>query len=140
MFAKLLHGLTATLGRVKQLWTKEDVPSGVQTTHDFKDGDGLVPAIPLDEVTVNTELSKMTVATTPNDILKPNATIHSMCVLTQPVDVLSSNSHLSSLAVSTAPADRLLPSLAINTMRVITEPNDILNHSLSLTEFIIEQG
>lgn len=48
MFSKLLHGLTATVNRIVQLWTKDNIPAGVQTRHDFKDGTGLVPAAPMD--------------------------------------------------------------------------------------------
>ena len=31
-----------------QEWTKDNVPEGVQTVHDFGDGQGAVPAIPVD--------------------------------------------------------------------------------------------
>ena len=55
MFAKLMHGLTATLGRVKQLWTNVNVPNGVQTRHDFRDGQGKVPAIPVDNAGISNE-------------------------------------------------------------------------------------
>lgn len=42
------HTLMSLLKRVIQLWTDRDVPSGVETTHDFKDGRGAIPAVPID--------------------------------------------------------------------------------------------
>lgn len=57
MFTKLLHGLTSTIGRIKQLWTKENVPAQASTLHDFRDGDGWVPAAPVDEGGVNNRIA-----------------------------------------------------------------------------------
>lgn len=33
-------------------WTKTNVPAGVETLHDFDDGQGVVPAIPFDNASV----------------------------------------------------------------------------------------
>ena len=49
MFIKLLHGLHAVAGAVikyLQHWTNIDVPDGTRTLHNFKDGQGKVPAVP----------------------------------------------------------------------------------------------
>jgi hypothetical protein len=42
-----------------QKWTKTNVPAGVQTLHDFGDGAGLVPAVPLDSAGISKELAKI---------------------------------------------------------------------------------
>jgi len=36
-------------------WTKANVPAGVETLHDFGDGQGLVPAIPFDNAGVTND-------------------------------------------------------------------------------------
>ena len=61
MFAKLLHGLTSTIGRIKQLWTNENVPAEVQTRHDFLDGQGLVPAAPVDTCGVRNNIVRYSI-------------------------------------------------------------------------------
>lgn len=60
MFAKLLHGLTATISRIKQLWTNENIPDDIQLLHDFNDGNGLVSASPVDESSLRNDLVKLT--------------------------------------------------------------------------------
>lgn len=51
MFVKLLHGLQSCLNKFFQLWTNKDIPAEyTQIKHDFKDGLGNVPAIPVDEI------------------------------------------------------------------------------------------
>ena len=42
-----------------QEWTKNNVPTGVQTLHDFGDGAGPVPAIPLDSAGVYNEITNV---------------------------------------------------------------------------------
>ena len=56
MFVKLLHGLHNVIAGFIQKWTKDNLPPIVNTEHDFEDGLGKVPAIPMDEPTLNNEL------------------------------------------------------------------------------------
>lgn len=52
MFIKLLHGLHSVVGAISkylQHWTNVDVPDNTRTSHNFKDGQGKVPAVPYDE-------------------------------------------------------------------------------------------
>lgn len=52
MFVKLLHGLHAVVSAISkylQHWTNVDVPDNTRTLHNFKDGQGKVPAVPYDE-------------------------------------------------------------------------------------------
>ena len=42
-----------------QEWTKTNVPAGLQILHDFGDGSGLVPAVPLDSAGISKELVKI---------------------------------------------------------------------------------
>lgn len=54
MFIKLTHGLHAVLNAIVsyiQKWTDDSVPEGTRTLHNFKDGQGKRPAVPLDELT-----------------------------------------------------------------------------------------
>lgn len=54
MFIKLTHGLHAVLNAIVsyiQKWTDDSVPDGTRTLHNFKDGQGKRPAVPLDELT-----------------------------------------------------------------------------------------
>lgn len=53
MFIKLTHGLHAVLNAIVsyiQKWTDDSVPDGTLTLHNFKDGQGIRPAVPLDEI------------------------------------------------------------------------------------------
>lgn len=53
MFIKLTHGLHAVLNAIVsyiQKWTDDSVPDGTRTLHNFKDGQGKRPAVPLDEL------------------------------------------------------------------------------------------
>ena len=64
MFVKLLHGLHNAVSAVikyLQHWTNIDVPEGTKTIHNFKDGQGKVPAVPYDETTnsINIESVKI---------------------------------------------------------------------------------
>ena len=43
-----------------QGWTKENVPAGMQITHDFGDGAGAVPAIPTDAAGVRNDIESVT--------------------------------------------------------------------------------
>jgi hypothetical protein len=47
-------------GAAVQGWTKENVPAGVQITHDFGDGEGAVPAIPTDSCGVRNDIISVT--------------------------------------------------------------------------------
>lgn len=49
-----------------QQWTKTNVPAGVLTLHDFDDGSGPVPAIPVDNCGIRNDI--MSVMSLPNDI------------------------------------------------------------------------
>ena len=42
-----------------QEWTKQNVPAGLQTLHDFGDGLGPVPAVPLDSAGISKEIVKI---------------------------------------------------------------------------------
>lgn len=42
-----------------QEWTKQNVPAGLQTLHDFGDGAGPVPAIPFDAAAVTNDAIKI---------------------------------------------------------------------------------
>lgn len=57
----LTHGANS-IGRAAptQGWTKENVPTGVQITHDFGDGAGAVPAIPTDATGVRNDVISVT--------------------------------------------------------------------------------
>ena len=62
MFVKLLHGLHAVAGAVikyLQHWTNIDVPDGTRTLHNFKDGQGKVPAVPYDETTTSNAIESV---------------------------------------------------------------------------------
>ena len=64
MFIKLLHGLHNIVGAVIkyfQHWTNIDVPDGTRTLHNFKDGQGKVPAVPYDETITSNEIIKVKV-------------------------------------------------------------------------------
>lgn len=53
MFIKLTHGLHMVLNAIVsyiQKWTDDSVPEGTRTLHNFKDGLGKRPAVPLDEL------------------------------------------------------------------------------------------
>ena len=43
-----------------QEWTNQNVPAGVQITHDFGDGAGAVPAIPTDAAGVRNDIESVT--------------------------------------------------------------------------------
>lgn len=58
MFIKLLHGLQSVLGKYLQKWTKDSLPAIVMTKHDFEDGLGNVPAVPMDEPIVTTDVTE----------------------------------------------------------------------------------
>ena len=53
MFIKLTHGLHSVLNAIVsyiQKWTDDSVPDGTRTLHNFKDGKGKRPAVPVDEL------------------------------------------------------------------------------------------
>lgn len=59
MFIKLTHGLHAVLNAIVsyiQKWTDDSVPDGTLTLHNFKDGQGIRPAVPLDEINSNNNI------------------------------------------------------------------------------------
>ena len=162
MFIKLLHGLQLILNKFIQKWTKQDIQNiedSIVTKHDFDDGLGEVKAIPLDEVESNLILKNMTVATSPNDIIKPETKIDTMIVSKIPNDYIMPNTKINNMIVSTTPNDYIMPTTEMHNMIVsknpndyvfpiaeihnlivATNPNDKLNASLSLIEFNIEQG
>ena len=53
-----LHHIFRAIGGYIQKWTKQNVPTGVQTLHDFGDGDGLVPASPVDSSSIRNDVLK----------------------------------------------------------------------------------
>ena len=59
MFIKLTHGLHSIIKAIVsyiQKWTDNSVPDGTKTLHNFKDGQGKRPAIPLDEINVSNNI------------------------------------------------------------------------------------
>ena len=50
-----------------QEWTKQNVPAGLQTLHDFGDGAGPVPAIPVDNAGIRDEIMKVNAYELHND-------------------------------------------------------------------------
>ena len=63
MFIKLTHGLHSIINAIVsyiQRWTDDSVPDNTKTLHNFKDGLGKRPAIPLDETTATNNIIKVT--------------------------------------------------------------------------------
>ena len=63
MFIKLTHGLHSIINAIVsyiQRWTDDSVPDNTKTLHNFKDGLGKRPAIPLDETTTTNNIVKVT--------------------------------------------------------------------------------
>lgn len=59
MFIKLTHGLHSIINAIVsyiQKWTDDSVPDGTKTLHNFKDGQGKRPAIPLDEINASNNI------------------------------------------------------------------------------------
>lgn len=59
MFIKLTHGLHNVINAIVsyiQQWTDDSVPDGTRTLHNFKDGQGRRPAVPLDETTTSNNI------------------------------------------------------------------------------------
>lgn len=48
-------------GTESTMWTKNNVPTGLETLHDFKDGQGLVPAVPYDNASVTNDVTSIKV-------------------------------------------------------------------------------
>lgn len=141
MFIKLLHGLQHILNKFIQKWTKQDIQNiedSIVTKHDFDDGFGEVKAIPLEEVESNLILKNMIVATSPNDIIKPETKIDTMIVSTTPNDYIMPTTEMHNMIVSKNSNDYVYPIAKIHNLIVATNSNDILNASLSLIEFNIE--
>ena len=51
------HGINSILRAIFR-WTKSDIPSDVSTRYNFKDGEGVVPAVPLDFISVKSAIDK----------------------------------------------------------------------------------
>ena len=63
MFIKLTHGLHSIINAIVsyiQRWTDDSVPYNTKTLHNFKDGLGKRPAVPLDETTTTNNIVKVT--------------------------------------------------------------------------------
>lgn len=63
MFIKLTHGLHSIINAIIsyiQRWTDDSVPDNTKTLHNFKDGLGKRPAVPLDETTSTNNIVKVT--------------------------------------------------------------------------------
>ena len=63
MFIKLTHGLHSIINAIVsyiQRWTDDSVPDNTKTLHNFKDGLGKRPAVPLDETTTTNNIVKVT--------------------------------------------------------------------------------
>ena len=63
MFIKLTHGLHSIINAIVsyiQKWTDDSVPDNTKTLHNFKDGLGKRPAVPLDETTSTNNIVKVT--------------------------------------------------------------------------------
>ena len=63
MFIKLTHGLHSIINAIVsyiQRWTDDSVPDNTKTLHNFKDGLGKRPAVPLDETTLTNNIVKVT--------------------------------------------------------------------------------
>ena len=63
MFIKLTHGLHSIINAIVsyiQRWTDDSVPDNTKTLHNFKDGLGKRPAVPLDETTATNNIVKVT--------------------------------------------------------------------------------
>ena len=63
MFIKLTHGLHSIINAIVsyiQRWTDDSVPDNTKTLHNFKDGLGKRPAVPLDETTSTNNIIKVT--------------------------------------------------------------------------------
>lgn len=63
MFIKLTHGLHSIINAIVsyiQRWTDDSVPDNTKTLHNFKDGLGKRPAVPLDETTSMNNIVKVT--------------------------------------------------------------------------------
>lgn len=63
MFIKLTHGLHSIINAIVsyiQRWTDDSVPDNTKTLHNFKDGLGKRPAVPLDETTSTNNIVKVT--------------------------------------------------------------------------------
>ena len=63
MFIKLTHGLHSIINAIVsyiQRWTDDSVPDNTKTLHNFKDGLGKRPAVPLDETTTTNNIIKVT--------------------------------------------------------------------------------
>lgn len=62
MFIKLTHGLHNVINAIVsyiQKWTDDSVPEGTKTVHNFKDGQGKRPAVPLDELGSGTKIESV---------------------------------------------------------------------------------
>lgn len=63
MFIKLTHGLHSIINAIVsyiQRWTDDSVPDNTKTLHNFKDGLGKRPAVPLDETTATNNIVRVT--------------------------------------------------------------------------------
>ena len=63
MFIKLTHGLHSIINAIVsyiQRWTDDSVPYNTKTLHNFKDGLGKRPAVPLDETTATNNIVRVT--------------------------------------------------------------------------------
>ena len=63
MFIKLTHGLHSIINAIVsyiQRWTDDSVPDNTKTLHNFKDGLGKRPAVPLDETTTTNNIVRVT--------------------------------------------------------------------------------
>ena len=63
MFIKLTHGLHSIINAIVsyiQRWTDDSVPDDTKTLHNFKDGLGKRPAVPLDETTSTNNIVNVT--------------------------------------------------------------------------------
>lgn len=64
MFIKLLHGLHNVINAIVsyiQKWSDDEVPPGTKTLHNFKDGLGKRPAVPLDETITTSKIENVNI-------------------------------------------------------------------------------
>lgn len=86
MFIKLLHGLQSVLSKYLQKWTKDSLPAIVMTKHDFEDGLGNVPAVPMDEPTVATEVAEFVEETQLPEKMAVKSEVINFCEESQLID------------------------------------------------------
>jgi hypothetical protein len=84
------HHLFRAIEGYIQKWTKENVPTGVRTLHDFGDGEGSVPAAPVD----NSSIQNVVIHLAPITVGRTTASISNNVI---GVTGLVTNSHRASI-------------------------------------------